>query len=125
MSSIAALATRRALTRQPLLRAPPRRFTSSKIEDANLEKGAKKDPELYVRTPDQPLSLTRALKLILATIGPSRCHVWCLPPCRLVNIALPPAPDTRLFPQTILSLGDRSSQFNRTYTLPRGAGDMF
>lgn len=51
MSSIAALATRRALTRQPLLRAPPRRFTSSKIEDANLEKGAKKDPELYVRTP--------------------------------------------------------------------------
>ncbi|KAJ5233660.1 uncharacterized protein N7469_005426 [Penicillium citrinum] len=48
MSSIAALATRRALTRQPLFRAPPRRFNSSKVEDANLEKGAKKDPELYV-----------------------------------------------------------------------------
>ncbi|OQE29379.1 hypothetical protein PENSTE_c002G06603 [Penicillium steckii] len=48
MSSIAALATRRALTRQPLFRAPPRRFNSSKVEEANLEKGAKKDPELYV-----------------------------------------------------------------------------
>jgi hypothetical protein len=31
MSSIAALATRRALTRQSLLRAPPRRFNSSKV----------------------------------------------------------------------------------------------
>ncbi|KAJ5965876.1 hypothetical protein N7481_012590 [Penicillium waksmanii] len=48
MSSIAALATRRALTRQPIFRAPPRRFVSSKVEEANLDKGAKKDPELYV-----------------------------------------------------------------------------
>lgn len=49
MSSIAALATRRALTRQPLFRAPPRRFASSKAEEANLENAPKRDPELYVR----------------------------------------------------------------------------
>ncbi|CAI7590275.1 unnamed protein product [Penicillium manginii] len=48
MSSIAALASRRALTRQPIFRAPPRRFLSSKVEEVNLDKGAKKDPELYV-----------------------------------------------------------------------------
>ncbi|OQE37431.1 hypothetical protein PENCOP_c010G03773 [Penicillium coprophilum] len=48
MSSIAALATRRALTRQSLLRAPPRRFGSFKAEEANLEKASKRDPELYV-----------------------------------------------------------------------------
>ncbi|KAJ5780963.1 hypothetical protein N7457_006123 [Penicillium paradoxum] len=48
MSSIAALATRRALTRQSLLRAPPRRFASSKIEEASLDKAPKRDPELYV-----------------------------------------------------------------------------
>jgi hypothetical protein len=51
MSSIAALASRRALTRQPIFRAPPRRFLSSKVEEVNLDKGAKKDPELYVRPP--------------------------------------------------------------------------
>ncbi|CAG8207522.1 hypothetical protein PENPOL_c002G09666 [Penicillium polonicum] len=48
MSSIAALATRRALTRQSLLRAPPRRFNSSKVEEASLDKAGKRDPELYV-----------------------------------------------------------------------------
>ncbi|OQE16831.1 hypothetical protein PENFLA_c026G03514 [Penicillium flavigenum] len=48
MSSIAALATRRALTRQSLLRAPPRRFNSSKVEEAHLDKAGKRDPELYV-----------------------------------------------------------------------------
>ncbi|CDM32320.1 hypothetical protein CBS147339_1545 [Penicillium roqueforti] len=48
MSSIAALATRRALTRQSLLRAPPRRFSSAKVEEGNLEKAGKRDPELYV-----------------------------------------------------------------------------
>ncbi|KAJ5110821.1 hypothetical protein N7532_001356 [Penicillium argentinense] len=48
MSSIAALASRRALTRQPIFRAPPRRFMSSKVEEANLDQGPKKDPELYV-----------------------------------------------------------------------------
>ncbi|KAJ5335333.1 hypothetical protein N7541_005160 [Penicillium brevicompactum] len=51
MSSIAALATRRALTRQPLFRAPPRRFNSSahsKLEEATLDKAPKRDPELYV-----------------------------------------------------------------------------
>lgn len=51
MSSIAALATRRALTRQSLLRAPPRRFNSSKVEEASLDKAGKRDPELYVRIP--------------------------------------------------------------------------
>lgn len=53
MSSIAALATRRALTRQPLFRAPPRRFNSSahsKLEEATLDKAPKRDPELYVWT---------------------------------------------------------------------------
>lgn len=50
MSSIAAMATRRALARQPLIRAPPRRFmATSKVEEANLDKGPKRDPELYVR----------------------------------------------------------------------------
>lgn len=48
MSSIAALATRRALTRQSLLRAPPRRFNSSKMEQSGLDKAPKRDPELYV-----------------------------------------------------------------------------
>lgn len=51
MSSIAALATRRALTRQSLLRTPPRRFNSSKVEEASLDKAGKRDPELYVRIP--------------------------------------------------------------------------
>lgn len=50
MSSIAAMASRRAFARQSLLRAPPRRFYSaSKMEEADLEKGPKRDPELYVR----------------------------------------------------------------------------
>lgn len=48
MSTIAALATRRAFTRQSLLRAPPRRFSSSKIEESTLDKASKRDPELYV-----------------------------------------------------------------------------
>ncbi|KAJ6009687.1 hypothetical protein N7499_004915 [Penicillium canescens] len=48
MSSIAALAGRRAFTRQALFRAPPRRFNSSKVEEAHLDKAGKRDPELYV-----------------------------------------------------------------------------
>ncbi|KAL1963756.1 hypothetical protein VTN77DRAFT_7822 [Rasamsonia byssochlamydoides] len=48
MSSIAALTARRAFTRQSLARLPPRRFGSSKIEEANLDKAPKRDPELYV-----------------------------------------------------------------------------
>lgn len=49
MSSIAAMAARRALARQPLIRAPPRRFMSaSKVEEASLDKAPKRDPELYV-----------------------------------------------------------------------------
>ncbi|KAF7717292.1 Uncharacterized protein PECH_007571 [Penicillium ucsense] len=47
MSSIAAMATRRALARQPILRAPPRRF-ASKVSEASLDKAPKRDPELYV-----------------------------------------------------------------------------
>ncbi|RAL10570.1 uncharacterized protein BO97DRAFT_415870 [Aspergillus homomorphus CBS 101889] len=48
MSSIAAMASRRAFARQSLFRAPQRRFQSSKVEEANLDKGPKRDPELYV-----------------------------------------------------------------------------
>ncbi|KAL1999816.1 hypothetical protein VTN02DRAFT_3944 [Thermoascus thermophilus] len=49
MSSIAALAARRAFARQSLLQAPSRRFlSSSKVEEAGLDKGPKRDPELYV-----------------------------------------------------------------------------
>ncbi|BCR91592.1 uncharacterized protein ACHE_70435S [Aspergillus chevalieri] len=49
MSSIAAMASRRAFARQSILRAPPRRFYSaSKMEEADLEKAPKRDPELYV-----------------------------------------------------------------------------
>ncbi|KAL1972302.1 hypothetical protein VTN31DRAFT_7521 [Thermomyces dupontii] len=50
MSSIAALAARRAFTRQAFARpVVPRRFYSaSKIEEAGLDKGSKRDPELYV-----------------------------------------------------------------------------
>jgi hypothetical protein len=50
MSSIASLAARRAFARQTLARAPPRRFLStSKVEEGGLDKGPKRDPELYVR----------------------------------------------------------------------------
>ncbi|KAJ5114695.1 hypothetical protein NUU61_000454 [Penicillium alfredii] len=48
MSSIAALATRRALLRQPLFRAPPRRFNATKAEESTLDQAPKRDPELYV-----------------------------------------------------------------------------
>ncbi|RMJ23952.1 hypothetical protein PHISP_05167 [Aspergillus sp. HF37] len=48
MSSIAAMASRRAFARRSFLRAPPRRFYSSKIEEADLDKGPRRDPELYV-----------------------------------------------------------------------------
>ena len=44
------MASRRAFARQSFLRAPPRRFYSaSKMEEADLEKAPKRDPELYVR----------------------------------------------------------------------------
>lgn len=49
MSSIAALAARRAFYRQSFARPPQRRFLSSKVEEANLDKAPKRDPELYVR----------------------------------------------------------------------------
>ncbi|KAL2219156.1 hypothetical protein M432DRAFT_638761 [Thermoascus aurantiacus ATCC 26904] len=49
MSSIAALTARRAFARQSFLRAPSRRLLStSKVEEAGLDKGPKRDPELYV-----------------------------------------------------------------------------
>ncbi|KAE8351497.1 hypothetical protein BDV28DRAFT_136996 [Aspergillus coremiiformis] len=48
MSSITAMASRRAFTRQSLLRTPARRFYSSKMEEANLDKAPRRDPELYV-----------------------------------------------------------------------------
>ncbi|KAJ5885002.1 hypothetical protein N7495_009512 [Penicillium taxi] len=48
MSSIAAMASRRILARQTIVRAPARRFISSKLDEANLKKGPKQDPELYV-----------------------------------------------------------------------------
>lgn len=64
MSSLAAMASRQAFSRRvfarpSVLRAPPRRFNSStpshnsrpasKLEEADLDKGAKRDPELFVR----------------------------------------------------------------------------
>lgn len=49
MSSIAAMASRRAFARQSFLRAPSRRhYATSKLEEANLDKGPKRDPELFV-----------------------------------------------------------------------------
>lgn len=48
MSSIAAMASRRAFARQSLFRAAPRRNYSSKLEEATLDKAPKRDPELYV-----------------------------------------------------------------------------
>ncbi|KAF7125204.1 hypothetical protein CNMCM5793_001313 [Aspergillus hiratsukae] len=48
MSSIAAMAGRRAFARQALFRAAPRRNYSSKLEEATLDKAPKRDPELYV-----------------------------------------------------------------------------
>lgn len=51
MSFLAANVARRAVFRQPIRRAPTqplRRYASTESEAA-LEKGAKKDPELYVR----------------------------------------------------------------------------
>ena len=49
MSSIAAMASRRAFARQSVFRAPVRRFYSSKLEEASLDKAPRRDPELYVR----------------------------------------------------------------------------
>lgn len=48
MSSILAMAGRRAFARQATFRAPPRRLYSSKMEEGKLESGARRDPELYV-----------------------------------------------------------------------------
>lgn len=48
MSSILAMAGRRAFARQAAFRAPPRRLYSSKMEEAKLESAARRDPELYV-----------------------------------------------------------------------------
>jgi hypothetical protein len=50
MSSIAAMASRRAFARQALFRAPVRRAYSSKMEESSLDKAPKRDPELYVLT---------------------------------------------------------------------------
>lgn len=50
MSSIAAMASRRAFARQAVFRAPQRRLYSSKMEESSLDKAPKRDPELYVRT---------------------------------------------------------------------------
>jgi hypothetical protein len=49
MSSIAAMASRRAFARPALFRAPQRRLYSSKLEESSLDKAPKRDPELYVR----------------------------------------------------------------------------
>ncbi|KAK2758031.1 hypothetical protein FQN54_004437 [Arachnomyces sp. PD_36] len=47
MSSIAAAAARRAVLRRSFA-TPTRRTFASQAEDAGLEKGAKRDPELYI-----------------------------------------------------------------------------
>lgn len=58
MSSIAALTARRAFARQSFLRAPSRRLLStSKVEEAGLDKGPKRDPELYVCSTFSPLAV--------------------------------------------------------------------
>ena len=49
---ISTLTIREVFARQRLVRIPARRFLSaSKVEEAGLHKGPKRDPELYVRTP--------------------------------------------------------------------------
>lgn len=49
MSSIAAVAARRAFARPAALRIPQRRFlATSKLEEGGLDKAPKRDPELYV-----------------------------------------------------------------------------
>ncbi|EAS35085.1 uncharacterized protein CIMG_00439 [Coccidioides immitis RS] len=50
MSSIAANVARRAILRQPLrtVRAQPVRRYASRVEEAGLDKGPKRDPELYL-----------------------------------------------------------------------------
>lgn len=45
---MATLGLRRALARSSALRAPTRRFASSKMAESGLDKGPKRDPELYV-----------------------------------------------------------------------------
>ena len=64
MSSIAAMASRRAFARQSLLRAPPRRFYSASTKQLNH---------------------ARALILTAVLLGPSRCHVRCFPDRWMVN----------------------------------------
>lgn len=86
MSSIAALAARRAFARQSLLQAPSRRFlSSSKVEEAGLDKGPKRDPELYVPSTISPLPRPHAY---LTVPDPSRSHVRCLHDRWLVIIPL-------------------------------------
>ncbi|OJJ43434.1 hypothetical protein ASPZODRAFT_136292 [Penicilliopsis zonata CBS 506.65] len=48
MSSIAALGLRRAFVRPAAVRVPARRFASTKMAEASLDKAPKRDPELYV-----------------------------------------------------------------------------
>lgn len=57
MSSIAAMASRRAFARQSLFRAPARRAYSSKVEEAGLDKAPRRDPELYVRPLSSQLNI--------------------------------------------------------------------
>jgi hypothetical protein len=56
MSPLAANLARRTLVRQPLAKFPLRRPQAirqygSKVQDAGLNTGPKRDPELYVRRP--------------------------------------------------------------------------
>lgn len=64
MSSIAAFQLRRAFARPAAFRTPAtRRFAStSKVEEAGLDKGPKRDPELYVC--DAPLFFFLAVLLL-------------------------------------------------------------
>ena len=89
MSSIATLAARRALTRQTMIRAPPRRFMTSKVEEANLDKAPKRDPELYVHYPYQTLALVATHMLNMSLLGSSGSYVGRLPDCWLVSSTHP------------------------------------
>jgi hypothetical protein len=84
MSPIAALAARRALYRQSFARLPSRRFASSKVEEASLDKAPKRDPELYVRRPTKQAKLDVGMLMIDFSSGPPRSHVRCLPACWMV-----------------------------------------
>lgn len=105
MSSIAAMASRRAFARQSLFRAPARRAYSSKVEEAGLDKAPRRDPELYVRIPSKPIELPPPDPPANRHIGSARCHVRCFPDRWMVNTTL--FPTLIPIPPELIDLPDR------------------